>query len=680
MISDLSAKILHLLADLAGIDLGGTSHSTASYAAHKFIQEAAKGLETDESGISTAMLAHGFYGKHTSEISYSLSDLIAPSAKIKAVLEKTRALKALLDDQEVEESIQGFRDSITKSLAHYEVETTEELTKLLNSYADLGYMRLSALKSINGLRMDQFLRGEPEQSGVNPVFMKTISKWWNVNSLLAAALKMPSGISLHMIGTPRAFDTYFVFVIRNGGNLYILSDVAKEPHPLFSSMTRRKDRKFNDRVNQNWFPYELADVAYEEGEEENEWRVYETASKSRDLVAYQHESRPLSAINKLGAESTVWLSMMFSLILKRFWGTNEQAKELSCTGEMVLNSQALLQHATLANLPVVTNTGFDAAVIDKQSVSPEAATKEGIGTTYNMSTAWMVDRYADQVSDDVLNLTGKDGSAMPLVLTQEGTVMVRTEDHDKDLRVAASYPYPLTRFGSVTELENDRKFLARSNQAEAISLLAKAEFNDRRIEIEQWYAQAIQRNLENIVAMAGNEDLWVDDGADTGLETTTYNNRAMVRHVGKQLFHRFMGRIDVNSSYGFSPSYMLYKSRNGYDPKCNVTGAGASYLVGFTPINAKELALLAGCEVHELPDVLQNWTIRKHDCGNQILDRIDPMSWRLKDPWAELCFNVTVALSKRGLAQLAKTAKLPDLKIATQEQMKHSFSTISIFG
>jgi hypothetical protein len=680
MISDFSAKMLHAWADLAGIDLGSTSFSSRTYEARKALEQAAKAMELDPSGICTAMLGHEFYNGHISATGYSLRDLLAPSVEISALLEKTRGFKTLLSEQEVESAIQGFMDSIRKSLAHYDVEINEGLAKLLDSHGDMGYMRLSALKSIKGLRMDQFLRGEPEQPGVNPVFLKTIQKWWNVNSLLAAAVKMPSGISLHMIGTPKAFDTFFVFVIRNGGNLYFLSDVAKEPHPLYSSMTRRPDRKFADRANQNWFPYELADVEYVKGEEEDEWDVYQTASKARDLVAYQHESRPLSAINKLNAESTVWLSMMFSLIVNRFWGANEQAKELSYTGEMVLNSQALLQRATLANLPVVASSGFEAAVIDQQMISIEAATKEGIGETYKMTTTWMVDRYAGQVSDDVLNITGSKEGAIGLVLTHEGSVTVQTEGQDKDLLVVDSHPYPVTRFGSATTLENDRKFLARTNLALSIQMLAKAEYDERRNEIEQWYAQAVQRNLENIVALAGNGDIWIDDGAGTGLDVTTYHNRAKVRNVGDHLFHRFMGRIEVSSSYSFSPSRMLYKNNNGYNPKCNVTGAGASYLVGFTPVNARELALLAGCEVHELPDVLQHWTIREHRSGNQNIDRIDPMSWRLKDPWAEVIFNVSIALSKRGLTQLEKTAKLPDLPIATEEQMKHSSSTISIFG
>jgi hypothetical protein len=681
MISDLSAKMLNAWAELAGVVPGATSFSTSSYDAAKKFEQATKGLELDPSGISTAMLAHGFYGKHVGATKFTLSDLLEPSADLNTLLEKTRGFKALLDDQAVTEDVQGFKDSISKALAHYEVEVSGDLAALLQSNVDMAELRLSALNSINQLRMDQFLRGEPEQPGVNPVFMKTIHKWWNINSLLAAAVRMPSGISLHMIGTPKAFDTFFVFLIRNGGNLYILSDVAKESHPLRSSMTRRPDRKFNDRVNQNWFPYELADVEWVEGEEEDEFHVYQTASKAKDLVTYQHESRPLSAINKLSAEPTVWLSMMFSLIMKRFWGTNEQAKELSYTGEMVLNSQALLQRAMTANLPLVVTPAFDTAVIDQQKISTEIATKDGIGETYNMTTAWMVDRYADQVDDDVLNLTASEDKTIVLMLTDEGSVGVQPEAaEEKGRRVVASHPYPATRFGSATTLENDRKFLARTNFALSISMLAKAEFEARRQEIEQWYAQAVRRNLDNIIALCGNESIWIDDGENNGRETTTKNNYAACRSNGSRLFHRFIGRIDVGSDHGFWPSWMLYQSNNGYNPKCNITGAKASYIVGFTPANAQELAILAGCEVNELPDVLQHWTIRQHKSGNQLIDRIDPMSWRLEDPWAGLCFGVTLALSKRGLAKLEKNPKLPPLTIATEEQMKQSSSHISIYG
>lgn len=681
MISDLSAKMLNAWAELAGVVPGATSFSSNSYEATKKFEQATKGLELDPSGISTAMLAHGFYGKHVGATKFSLNDLLEPSAEVKALLEKTRGFKSLLDDQVVADAVQGFKDSITKALSHYEVEVSGDLELLLKSNVDMAEMRLSALNSIKELRMDQFLRGEPEEPGVNPVFMKTIFKWWNINSLLAAAVRMPSGISLHMISTPKAFDTFFVFLIRNGGNLYILSDVAKEKHPLYSSSTRRPDRKFSDRINQNWFPYELADVEWVEGEED-EWHVYQTASKARDLVAYQHESRPLSAINKLEAAPTVWLSMMFSLIMKRFWGSNEQAQELSYTGEMVLNAQALLQRASLANLPVVSTAAIEATVIDKQMISTEIATEDGIGKIYNMTTAWMVERYADQVDDEVLNLTASQDETIGLALTHEGTVKVHSDDkQDKDLQVAASYPYPTTRFGSLTNLENDRMFLARSNFAESISLLAQAEFNARHVEIEKWFAQAVRRNLENLIALSGNESIWIDDGENTGLDNTTRNNRAACRSKDGRLFHRFMGRAEVGSNHNFWPALGLYESNhNGYNAKCNVTGAKATYIVGFTPANAKELAVLVGCEVNELPDVLQHWTIRRHRAGNHLTDRIDPMSWRLKDPWAEAIFNVNLALSKRGLAQVQKTPKLPPLAIATTEQMQQSSFTTSILG
>ncbi len=98
---------------------------------------------------------------------------------------------------------------------------------------------------------------------------------------------------------------------------------------------------------------------------------------------------------------------------------------------------------------------------------------------------------------------------------------------------------------------------------------------------------------------------------------------------------------------------------------CLMNGTAASYWVGIYPANAAELALVAGCAVTELPDVLQHWNLLRTYTGNHILSRIDPMIWKAQNPWLKLKLSVLIPLSKRAVAQLAKvplvTPALPRL-------------------
>lgn len=57
---------------------------------------------------------------------------------------------------------------------------------------------------------------------------------------------------------------------------------------------------------------------------------------------------------------------------------------------------------------------------------------------------------------------------------------------------------------------------------------------------------------------------------------------------------------------------------------CYVNGSEASIVGVFRPKTAEGLALLCGCSVADLPDVLQYWTQAHLYAGNSILDRIDP--------------------------------------------------------
>lgn len=85
----------------------------------------------------------------------------------------------------------------------------------------------------------------------------------------------------------------------------------------------------------------------------------------------------------------------------------------------------------------------------------------------------------------------------------------------------------------------------------------------------------------------------------------------------------------------------------------------ASVWTYFSPQTPECLALLAGCEVDDLPVFLQNWWAQKQYKGNSILDRLDPLDWLPKNPWFTEKFNVVLGLSKSTWNQLLRERNLP---------------------
>ena len=55
--------------------------------------------------------------------------------------------------------------------------------------------------------------------------------------------------------------------------------------------------------------------------------------------------------------------------------------------------------------------------------------------------------------------------------------------------------------------------------------------------------------------------------------------------------------------------------------------------------------------------LLQHWNKVVGSAGNHILERIDPLDWKLENPWLALDFKVNVFVSKRAFAALQKETK-----------------------
>lgn len=667
---DLARQGIQLWQEITGIQHDATSFDLLQFDTLSDLQRAVAALTYDPSGITSALLIGEFYKAYAAEQRFSIDDVRNNVESYKLAMSQAERMEAIIRHPLLQDAKSQFEAAVLKAVAHYGASENQGVLDILHNTALISDLRHAAFNSASTLRVDQFLAGAFEPDDVKPVFVPTIHKFWDINALLAAATRMPSGISLNYIAAADAMQSFFVITVRNGGNLFILSDKPKLSSPL--EKRRNQGRVLGERINKHWFPYELSGLKFDEFNR----KVEHPKSDERGVTKEPMELLPLAELKDISAESFLWTAMVFSLIVDRYWVQKRQAPQLSYTGAMVKDAQTLLSHADKANLPVLTTQVPEFQKIDVAAITPGVATEEEIGLQVTNRYAWLEAHYGPKVTSDVLNLTDSSSEQITMFINQDNHVVVADDDENSFELTRAEHAHSknalrleITEFGTQDELEQDRKFLARANYAHSIQMLATQEFEARKQEVKAWFFNRCRANRANILAYAHTSDIWLrttgniscvgEKGPTIRFSKGDRNGFALERHENYKpatMFHRLMKVWDTSiEEPGFmhNPQFAWQGSKG----VCNLTGTVATYLVLVTPLNASDLAFMAGCTVEELPDVLQHWDLAESYTGNSNISRVDPIHWLLKDPWRSLDLGVSFALSKRAMNKIRKDAR-----------------------
>lgn len=665
---------LNLWLELSEVDPGAKSFTIggegiSSYTVvqmHRAIKEA---LELDDSNISGILLLDALSDDYFNSRNFTINQLLADPARTNDYIQRAAQLRRMISCPAFTEKNQEFVGKMRAALARYGMES-EKTCALASNLQKLGFLRRDAFRSIKNLRVDQFLSGEPEPAGVAPMYHPWVHQFWNINELVEAACSMPSGVTLSLVRDPDDLQSYFVFAIRNGGNLFLFSDVPVHTHPLQKYRSRRPERAFSARTSQNWFPYDLLNLKFDE-----EAKVFfADEARRRAIIPHQQKIDRLTQIKNLAPDEVLWTIMMFDLIVEKFWHKGHQEKALSYTGAMIREARPLLDAAATANLPVVAYKQLELPPLQHADLTQDAVLP-AVQSDGGRPNAWLEARYAAKVDPELFNLldTGANKLYLPPMDAQVGHVKEH-KNHDLAV-VTASYvsvlpaddkelPFwhkegryalhalPTTSFGTQAELESNRIFLARHNQAQAIQRLADAEFNERKDAIKTWFTDRVHANLDYLFSLAANANVRrVFEPTEPGAKIHTVDG---YHYPGNEFnFVYVCGPDDAVQPLSSCTVYL----HNGYyknKAQCIVTHAASTFKVFFQPQTAAHLAELAGCDVSELPDILQHWAISRDYQGNSNLDRIDPMAWALHDPWCGIDFRIQMHLSKSGMQQLKK--------------------------
>ncbi|MBD8089154.1 hypothetical protein IFT48_04100 [Pseudomonas fluorescens] len=662
-------EALNLWVSLTNFDDSKKSFSLREYDILRMTESINEALELDDTNITGFLMlsyyAHSFIG----QTNFSLTDLLNDRPRVEDFVSRTQQLQTLLADKEMLEDLAHFQLVTRQAVRHYQADT-EEVMALIEDKHDVALLRRDALASMKKLKVDYFTHGSAEADSVKPAYNREVFQFWNINSMLRALCNSPSGVSLNLIRTPDDYQSYFVFAIRNGGHIITLSDLPEQAHPLAKYMSRRPDKEYGKRIMQNWFPYNLMNWKYDE-ESNRLW--IEKQEFGNAIAPINQTAFPLSAIKELGAPEIIWITLMFELIVERFWRRPVAPQQLSYTGEMVKVQDALLNQASEAGLPVVQYQGIEAKELTVLEVAhPDEQMAKALGKSGGNHNEWMIERYEARINPVMLNMlsTGDVVAYLPRAAEQGAlpTVVSSKEYEDKINNVfnreKPKYKYhslDSASFGDKEKLLSDRLFLARANLATEIQRLADIEYDERKAEIEKWFKDRIEANADALFAFATQEFCYVQvegDKIPNRINGTYRTAKGVMRY-------RLATLYDL-AGYHKNISYIRYGvSLNGgwsnSKAYCYYNGAVASWVVNIAPQTVHDLALITGLEVSELPDVLQHWASDQDYRGNAILDRIDPVAWKLNNPWIERCkFGINLWLSTSALNKIRKTMKLPE--------------------
>jgi len=656
-------------AKLTGTKLGtnsytfriGSDSKFQDYDLKRYIDDLNEARETDLSGMTAILFLRGLFEEYAKELSFTAHTLLYAPAKVEATLRKLREFRELIDRKPCRDAAEAFRAKTRAAALHYKYDVTK-LKKYLEDEWLLGELRLAASRSIKRLNTHQFTQGAPDPLPLQ--YNRQIFEFTNINSFLAALQRQwVSGITLALIRSEDVYQAYFVLGLRNGETLTILTDFEEGAHPEYHRMTRRPERRLEERAKLHWFPYHLLDV---------DPVKHRQLKDKTAIVPLNAKAIPIEEVADLEPGEFVWLMLLFDLIVEKFGKNDFKTPELSYTGEMVVSPHALIE----GNHALVRSGQYQPLVLPKLTV--ETTTVERADTEPpNGFNAWMEERYRTHVPELILDVVGErkaldvgkqmtkllpgkaDSKNLPALRRQPGVIGWYRDDRIQELHPNALDP---TYIGTKAEIERNRAWAARTNMMQVIQRFAVAEFVAKQTLILSWYRKRLERNMPFLLKAVACGELvapttkWksqIDHDFPNEDELVWTTNNILRQQIAPTWWKAFPGDSFSNRGITFG-EWVHPHVECALDPPTR-----ASVFTIISPDNPRALALLMGIPEKKLPWPLQHWTTREPYTGNSILRRIDPQDCVLDNPWRHLELRITFALCKREFNRIRKEHGLP---------------------
>lgn len=689
---EITNRALHQWIEVTGVDpekdksawtrkLGDQYSNWNLESLNNYIVEA---QDLDQTGLTAFMVVRAIARNYVANHQFDALSVLEASDEMKERLNGLSELIKLVDDHDAIAEVEAFQNDLRKAAEHYGV--ADKLDELINNPSEVAHIRRDALVCTTLLDRHTFAKGERAKGTLK--YNENVLQFWNVNSMVRAAQIQPAnGISIVMIKDDQVeTSSFFCFLVRDGENITVWTDKPDDPHPMHKHMSRSRarGRELASRAARLRFPYQLLDVKVTK--KGDPIKIPRNA-----LVRTNIDAVTISRMADLEPDQILWAIMALDTLKEQ-----DHSEKLSVTGEgltvLPAGSDPKALPPGYSEAKRLKTADVNSETIDEQLDTEDHRSYRSTGVN-----DWMEDRYNDQVDERVLNLATPQVSdkALPGSVDDDEDAGPRTEmvlvgSGGKRVDVTDLLPesnglmrkgsdmgnaHPMqpsligmdpTSFGSPEEMESDRLWIARYNQAQALAMAAKAEFDERKDEVVSWFTEQVNGNVDNLLdAMVRGQLISVGQTVNGGLRRDSLKREE--QNVIK--WHRFT-KGDSPTSGHYSGVWlrdecadvrMCQKPKNGreYGTRKNplrscLSDTRATVWALFVPHTAEGIAAIAGCEVSELPELLEHWQRQNPYGGNSILSRTDPLDSLVGNPWRALQFRVLIGISKREWNKMRK--------------------------
>lgn len=608
--------------------------NSGNYDQTKVLDSAKKTIDSDPTHLTAVSYLEEHALKFFKDVQFNILDILDERESF--IFTKNNVAKFIeqLNNQDYIEDKKYFIDIVAMGSKHYGFTDDIEDGEIILA-------RFDSLQSYKNLSINQFLSGGFNEG--KPQYIKQIYEWWNINSLLDYATTLPNSISLHLVRHPSLYESYFCFLIKNGANIYILTDHKEHSNPLYSERTRRPDRNFANQISGHSFPYYLLDVVAEDGE------LYSLESETgTGVVPYQKTTFILSTIDQLHKKNFLWVILMYDLIYQNYFLNEVKLEEMSYTAEM-LNKPELLIHKAQSNGLIIQSEPIKFEKISKLSVHTDNIDSKVLGA--EAQTSWLEKRYAHLIDDDALALTGLAEETLKYDFKEKSLISSKSSSGLSTDLVTLS-KINVSHFSNNESLLADRLYLARNNYVKLLSYHAQIEYDQNKSKFDSWFKKQVDANFDRILDRC--KELKANYIYDSKKDELRYifKKDESDSGIGRSI-PRNICTLHLNSeSYRIgSAMYSYYKYVNN-NFNCFFTGAVAHFVFKIELKTANDLADCFGLSIDQLPDMLKNFNSYGYrSISNSILNRVDPMA-NINTPFDKNPFSFKLYLSKRAFNKL----------------------------
>lgn len=579
----------------------------------KMNEQIKEALTYDDSGMFAEAYLQTYFQQFLEQRKISLFDLVTKPDHT-AYIQDLKKLYDALQENHAEKTI---LEDAAKAMDFYDLphDTLSVFT--------IAELRTSANRCMNGqLHTLQFATGKSAKDCFK--MSKDIFIYEDINALLfSAASHQIDGVILAYIREREITDSYFAFVIKNGENLYLLTDMPHYAYPGQNRTIRCPGRSMHDRINCNYFPYQSV-AKIDTSDLWNSGRYGTSESADAPGTGLQEYGRKkIGAFQDMDQEEMFWTVMMISLIRDKFYKEVPQY-ELNYVGAMIQNPQIEQKNA------LAIRSYFPTFALPDLQI--QKTMEDGEKNLRNHD--YLINRYKDRIDPEALNMIA--GTGRFVLADQKYTEESSFYGHEPKHLLISFDPNVC---GTVDELRKNQKYVERYNYSVQIREMLKKDFNDHWSEILRPVEEMVKNNIRNLCIQHLQGFLVEKD--------VPYSKQYTFDHwYGSETYH--------NNYERFRYGYDMHSVKA--DMRCYFTGGKPGAIIQITPQNMNELLQVCNCKKEDLPEELQHWGMDKEYYGNPSLERIDPLLWNVKDPWNELRFEINILLSKKEYLKLCEEA------------------------